>query len=519
MAIMRLGGAGPKEPPCVAEVRPVARQTRLDSRFAHIKIDAASSVPKHRQIYAALRQAILEGRLQAYDALPSTRQLAVELGVSRNTIMVAYELLLAEGYVVGRGGAGTFVARGAVRPQRKPPTVPVEPRPLSQAAEILRVWRLPELASLARPFRPSSPAFDAFPVAKWSRIVARLLRDESARWVVSEGDPQGYLPLRKAIAAHLFTVRTCDCSPDQIVIVSGSQLALFMSALLLMNHDDAVWIEEPGYPHARLTFRVRSSRVIPVPTSEAGIDIDVGKSLSADPSVIYVTPTHQWPLGFTMPVQKRLALLDFAAKTGAWIVEDDYDGDLRYDRKTYATLFGLGESHRVLHVGTFTKTMLPGLRIGFIVLPADLVDSFVAGRQILDRFPNTISQAALAEFMESGAYARHIYDMQTLYLERHQLLRERITKQLAGFLHARKAQTGTFTVTEVTGGVDDVALAAALKKEGFDSVPLSLAYAGPPAKHGLLLGHAVARPDEIRKGVNALERIASTMGSLRRSSP
>jgi len=492
----------------------VAQQTRLDSRFAHIKIDAASSVPKHRQIYAALRRAILEGRLRADDALPSTRQLASELRVSRTTALVAYELLLAEGYVVGRAGAGTFVARNAVRPRRKPPVERVEPRPLSQAADILRVWRLPELASLAHPFRPSSPAFDAFPVAKWSRIVARLVRDKSARWM-SEGDRRGYLPLRKAIAAHLFTLRTCDCSPDQIVIVSGSQLALFMCSVLLVDHDDTVWIEEPGYPHSRLTFRVRSNRVIPVPTGEAGIDIDAGKSLSPAPRAIYVTPAHQWPLGFVMPVQKRLALLEFAAKRGAWIVEDDYDGDLRYDRKTYATLFGLDESHRVLHLGTFTKTMHPGLRIGFIVLPANLVDSFVAGRQILDRYPNTISQGALAEFMESGAYARHIHDMQTLYLERHQLLRERITKQLAGFLHANKAETGTFTVTELTGGVDDVALAGALKKEGFGSVPLSVAYAGPPIRRGLLLGHAVARPEEIRKGVNALERIASTMGALK----
>ncbi len=513
-AITRLGRGRPKEPLSVAEVRPVAQQTRLEFRFSHIKIDAASLLTKHRQIYAALRRAILEGRLRADDALPSTRQLASELGVARSTVLVAYELLLAEGYVVGRAGAGTFVARNAVRPQRKPPAEHIEPRPLSQAADILRIWRLPELASLARPFRPSSPAFDAFPVAKWSRIVARLARDTNARWM-SEGDPRGYLPLREAIAAHLFTVRTCDCSPDQIVIVSGSQLALFMSALLLIDHNDAVWIEEPGYPHARLTFRVRSNRVIPVPTDDAGLDIEAGKSLSPNPRVIYVTPTHQWPLGWTMPVQKRLALLDFAAKRGAWIVEDDYDGDLRYDRKTYATLFGLGESRRVLHLGTFTKTMHPGLRIGFIVLPADLVDSFVAGRQILDRYPNTISQVALAEFMESGAYARHIYDMQTLYLERHQILHERISKQLSGFLHVKKAQTGTFTVTELTGGIDDVALAVALKKEGFDSVPLSVAYAGPPGKRGLLLGHAVARPEEIRKGVNALERIASTMGTLK----
>jgi GntR family transcriptional regulator / MocR family aminotransferase len=492
----------------------VAQQTRLDVRFSHIKIDAASPVPKHRQIYAALRHSILEGRLRGDDALPSTRQLASELGVARSTVLAAYELLLAEGYVVGRGGAGTFVARNAVRPQQKPPAERIEPRALSQAAEILRVWRLPELTSLARPFRPSSPAFDAFPAAKWSRIVSRLARDTSARWI-SEGDPRGYLPLRRAIAAHLFTVRTCDCSPDQIIVVSGSQLALFMSALLLVDHDDAVWIEEPGYPAARLTFRVRSDRVIPVPTDDAGLDIEAGKLLSPNPRMIYVTPTHQWPLGWTMPVQKRLALLDFAAKRGAWIVEDDYDGDLRYDRKSYATLFGLDESRRVLHLGTFTKTMHPGLRIGFIVLPADLIDSFVAGRQILDRYPNTISQVALAEFIESGAYARHIYDMQTLYLERHQLLHERISKQLSGFLHARKAQTGTFTVTELTGGVNDVALALALKKEGFDSVPLSVAYAGAPGEHGLLLGHAVARPEEIRKGVNALERIASTMGTLR----
>ena len=309
---------------------------------------------------------------------------------------MAYELLLAEGYVVGRGGAGTFVARNAVRPQRKPPAERIEPRPLSQAADILRVWRLPDLASLARPFRPSSPAFDAFPVVKWSRIVARLERDTSARWM-REGDPRGYLPLRKAIAAHLFTVRTCDCSPEQIVIVSGSQLALFMSAVLLIDQDDVVWIEEPGYPHARLTFRVRSDRVIPVPTDDAGLDIEAGKSLSPNPRVIYVTPTHRWPLGWTMPVQKRLALLDFAAQRGAWIIEDDYDGDLRYDRKTYATLFGLGESHRVLHLGTFTKTMHPGLRIGFIVLPAALVDSFVAGRR---------NSRSLPKYHQSGSASR-----------------------------------------------------------------------------------------------------------------
>ena len=491
----------------------MALRSRLDSRFAHIKIDAASSVPKHRQIYAALRRAILEGRLHVDDALPSTRELAMHLGVSRNTVLVAYELLLAESYVVSRGGAGTFVARSAVLPPPKPAAETVEPRPLSRTADMLRVWRLPGLAAEPRPFRPSSPAFDAFPVAKWSRLIAKLLRDKSGNWMHAS-EPLGYLPLRTAIAKHLHSVRSCDCSPDQIVIISGSQLGLFMCSMLLMDSEDSAWIEEPGYPRARITLQMRTTRVIPVPMVGASIDIEAGKALSPKPRVIYTTPTHQWPLGTTMPVQNRLALLELAAKDDVWIVEDDYDGDLRYDRKTYGTLYGLDESRRVVHLGTFTKTMHPGLRIGYMVLPTDLVDSFVAGRQILDRYPPTLSQAALAEFMESGAYARHIYEMQTLYLERHSLLCELISKRLAGFLHAREAQTGTFTVTELAGGIDDVAVADALKKEGFDSLALSVCYAGQPAKRGLLLGHAVARPEEIRKGVAALERIASKLGSL-----
>jgi GntR family transcriptional regulator/MocR family aminotransferase len=490
----------------VAGVRPVARRALLDFRFSEIRIDAASPVPKHRQVYAALRGAILDGRLRADDPLPSTRQLALKLGVARNTVMTAYELLLAEGYVVGRGGAGTFVARDAMRSEPPHQAREAEPRPLSGMADVLRVRRLPEPSSLMTPFRPSSPAFDAFPFARWSRIVARIARDGS---LTTEADPLGHLRLRKAIAQHLQTVRSCRCEPDQVIIVSGSQLGLLMCSMLLMDPEDAVWMEEPGFPDARLVFHTRTNRVIPVALDDAGIDIEVGKTLSASPRVIYVTPTHQWPLGFTMPVQRRLALLEFAAGHGTWIVEDDYDGDLRYDRRSYAALYGLDESRQVIHVGTFSKTMHPGLRVGYVVVPTDLVDAFVAARQVLDRFPNLVTQVALAEFFESGAYARHVYDMQTLYLERHQLLREKIEKQLAGFLEASVARTGTFTVTALAEGIDDAAVAAALEVEGYDSIPLSATYARPGAKHGLLLGHAVATPEQIRKGVDALERIAA----------
>jgi GntR family transcriptional regulator/MocR family aminotransferase len=486
----------------------VARASRPGFRGFEIYIDRAAAVPQHRQVYAALRDAILRGDLKADEALPSTRQLARELGVARNTIMTAYDLLLAEGYVTGRAGAGTFVSHDAVRPEPPPAPVGVEPRQLSSVAEVLRLW-LPALAPNTRAFAPSLPALDAFPFPRWSRILGRIARDRTAGWA-TERDPMGYLPLRKAIAERLAAVRSCRCEPEQIIIVPGSQLGLYMCSMLLLDANDPVWMEDPGWPSARLTFLARTNRLIPVPVDDAGIDIEAGKALSPHPRAIYVTPTHQWPLGSTMPIQRRLALIEFAAQREAWILEDDYDGDLRYDRKSYAALCGLAQSARVIHLGTFTKTMHAGLRLGYIVVPPDLVDSFVAGRQIMDRYPDTINQAALTEFIETGMYARHIYEMQALYLERHELLRERILKQLAGFLVARRAQTGTFTVTELAPGVDDVALAKAFKAEGFDSVPLSRSYTGPAGQRGLLLGHAVATPEEIRKGVDAIERIAST---------
>ena len=263
------------------EVRPVALRSRLDSRFSDICVDPESPVSKHRQVYAALRSAILEGKLEADDALPSTRELATELGVSRNTVLTAYELLSAEGFVVPRGGAGTFVAANATRIEPPAQRERIEPRPLSSAADKFRVWRVPTLPSLARPFSPSSPAFDAFPYAAWSRIAARITRHSSS-WT-PDGDPLGHLPLRKAIAQHLQLFRACSCDPDQIMVVSGSQLGLFLCSMLLVDPNDPVWIEEPGYPQARLAFRVHTERIIPVPLDDAGIDIEAGKALSPHP--------------------------------------------------------------------------------------------------------------------------------------------------------------------------------------------------------------------------------------------
>jgi GntR family transcriptional regulator/MocR family aminotransferase len=387
----------------------MAQKSQLDFRFSDLRIDPESPLPKQRQIYAALREAILDGKLNPNDVLPSTRELAGELGVSRNTVLAAYELLLAEGYIAGRGGAGTYVAQNAARHPASLPPERIEPRPLSSTAEVLLVEQLPdswESPSVARPFRPSSPAFDAFPFTTWARILTHHSRGQG-RFSVADGDTHGQLRLRRAITEHLRAARSCNCEPDQVFVTSGSQLGLFLCSMLLMDKDDAVWTEEPGFPDAHRTFRARTTRVIPVPVDSGGIDIEAGKALSPQPRVIYVTPTNQWPLGIVMPIQRRLALLQFAAERKAWIVEDDYAGDLRYDGKAYSTLQGLDEADRVIHLGTFSTTMLPGLRLGYILVPPDLVDAFAAARRIVDRYPNTLAQAGLTDFIERGLYHRH----------------------------------------------------------------------------------------------------------------
>ncbi|MBV9669587.1 MAG: PLP-dependent aminotransferase family protein [Acidobacteriales bacterium] len=481
---------------------------RLDF-ISELRIVPDPSISKHRQLYEGLRRAIADGKLSGDDELPSTRELARELGVARNTVITAYEMLLAEGYVTSRGGAGTFVAKNAADTAAQKPAASVEPRPLSGMADMFRVSRLATPTGFTRSFRPSSPSIDAFPYGTWSQTARRVLRYGERAWM-SESPPIGLRSLRKAIARHLHAFRSSPCDPDQIVITSGAQSGLFLCSMLLLDPNDAVWIEDPGYQQARLAFRARTERVIPVPLDDFGIDIETGRALSPQPRLIFTTPTHQWPLGITMSSARKRALLDFATERGAWIVEDDYDGDLRFDRSTYAALRGLDGADRVIHLGTFTKTLTPGIRIGYLVLPPDLVEAFVAGQQTVDRFPNPIAQAILAEFIEGGAYARHVYAMQTLYLERHELMRARIASKLSGFLDSKASPGGTFTVTELVGGIDDIALADAFERLGFDSLPLSRTYAGSPGKNGLLLGHAVSKPEDIRAGIDTLARIAAS---------
>ncbi|MBC5800334.1 MAG: PLP-dependent aminotransferase family protein [Candidatus Eremiobacteraeota bacterium] len=493
----------------------------FDLQVVGVALDPQSATPKHRQLYSRLREAVLGDRLHAGDALPSSRTFARELGVSRNTVLAAYEQLLAEGYLVGRAGSGTFVAADATR--ERSPKAPSEASPgasqrghaaLAPAAALLSALRmeLPYPLAAPRAFQIAATPIDVFPFAPWARLAARRLRDAPGA-LLSEREPLGYRPLREAIAAHLRNTRAVLCEADQIAVVSGAHAAIFMCAMLLVGPHDAVWMEEPGYPAARGALRLRTEHVVPVPVDAEGLDVATGLQLAPRPRLIYATPSHQFPLGATMTLRRRLDLLHAAESANAWIIEDDYDSELRYDGRPLAALQGLDRSGRVIYVGTFNKIVFQGLRIGYAVLPRELVDSFTSARYFIDEYPPALAQAVLTDFMDEGFFARYVRKARPVCAERQDCLLARVRHKLGDLVRLEPSPAGGFLVAELPDDVDDVALSFALGRRGVDVLALSPFFAGAAVRRGLLLGYAAVDLAAIRAGVDTLARVASDFGS------
>lgn len=360
-----------------------------------ISVDRSSAAPLHRQLYEGLREAILSGRLSAGALLPSTRELAAGLGVSRNTATSAYAQLLAEGYLEGRVGSGTYVARSLPDDLLRARSGPGgEPGGAGAEVALSRRGRLLAAtptttardAGPARAFRPGIPALDAFPFGLWRRLESRFWR-RPPPGLLGYGDPAGYGPLRAGISAYLRAARAVRCSPEQVIVVSGSQQALDLAARVLLDPGDAAWVEEPGYAGARAALLGAGARLVPVPVDEEGLDVAAGARLGPDARLVHVTPSHQYPLGATMSLARRLELLGWARRSGAWVLEDDYDSEYRYAGRPLEALQGLDAEGRVIYVGTFSKVLFPSLRLGYLVLPPDLVDAFAAARELTDRHP------------------------------------------------------------------------------------------------------------------------------------
>jgi GntR family transcriptional regulator / MocR family aminotransferase len=481
--------------------------------------------PLFRQIYDGVRDAILEGRLRPGTRLPATRMLAQDLGVSRSTVVLAFEHLIAEGYVSGHRGTGSFVARNLPE-ERLPRMVPGwplaekrgiasdGPRPVSRFAELVRRQALgaPLVRRAPVPFRIGEPALDAFPRKVWEQLHARRWRRGSGT-LLTYGSPVGYRPLREAIASYLGASRGVRASADQVILTRGSQQAIDLAARLLLDPGDAVWLEDPGYLAARALFQCAGARVMPVQVDDEGLDVSRGIARAPGARLAYVAPSHQFPLGVTMSLPRRLALLDWA-RSGRWILEDDYDGEFRYGGRALASLQGLDDANRVLYMGTFSKTMFPSLRLGYIVVPPDLVELFTEARTVLDHLAPSITQAVLADFIAEGHFARHLRRMRALYLERQEALAAIAARELAGLLHATPVETGMHLVGWLEDtSLDDAVISQLAFNAGIEVPPLSRYCIEPQLPPALLMGFAATSERAISGALRTLRDVLSAARS------
>jgi GntR family transcriptional regulator / MocR family aminotransferase len=482
-----------------------------------IRIDERAAEGLQRQVYAAVRRAILEGVLESGGRLPSSRALAADLRVSRTTTLLAYEQLIAEGYLETRRGAGTYVA-GELPDhplQLTSPRRPVRTKhpQLSRRGVALATTPSParRLDGPPRAFRLGVPALDRFPLRLWSQLVSRRMRSMTVGQL-GYNDSAGYLDLRKAIAEHVQAARGTTCAADQVFVVTGAQRGLQSICSLLLDPGDRVWLEEPGYPGARSAFTQASARIVPVRVDSQGLDVAEATRNAPDARMAYVTPSNQFPLGVPMSLMRRLALLKWATKAGAWIVEDDYDSEFRYASRPLQCLHGLDEDGRVIYVGTFAKSIFPAMRLGFVIVPVDLAHHMHAARRAADMHPPFLEQMALADFIRDGHYATHLRRMRSAYRERLEALEAAAKEFCDGALRLRPIQTGLHAVADLDG-VDEECVADEARERGVEVAPLATYFVGRRTGNALLLGFASTPPDVLRRG---MERLADAIAAARR---
>jgi GntR family transcriptional regulator/MocR family aminotransferase len=474
-----------------------------------IVIDRDEAKPLHRQVYDGYREAILRGDLAPGQKIPSSRELASEIQVSRFPVLHAYAQLLAEGYFESQVGAGTFVSstlpeqmmsseQGAQYPEQDPSGYrPVAKRnrlyPKFPRDSHLRGWGA---------FGLHQPAFDQFPFQVWSGLVNRHSRNPCSN-SLQRIDPMGSPRFRQVICSYLRTARSVKCDPEQIMIVSGSQQALDITARVLLDPGDGVLVEEPGYHLQKTLLAAAGCRLKLVPVDQQGMDL-TGVAKYKGAKAAFVTPSHQFPLGSTMSATRRLLLLNWAQSAGAWIIEDDYDSEYRFDTRPIASLQGLDVNSRVIYIGTFSKMLFPSMRIGYVVIPRDLVHLFEAVRFATDIFPPYLYQEVLADFMELGHLARYIRKMRQIYGERRNALVESIRAEFGNFLEVHGASAGMHVSVTLPEGFNDQEISGRAAKERLLLWPLSRHYEGKKPRHGFVLGFGSTPTEQISSAVKRM---------------
>jgi GntR family transcriptional regulator/MocR family aminotransferase len=473
-----------------------------------VTLDRRVAVPLQTQLYRALREAILQGRLRPGLRLPATRVLARDLRIARNTVVAVFEQLVAEGYLEARVGSGTVVAQLApetllhAQPATKRPSAGEKPQ-LSRRGVALAAVRRASPVTPSRAFQVGLPAVDHFPIDLWARLLARRVRTPT-RSALGYDYAAGYPPLCEAVAQYLGAARGVVCRPEQVIVVAGAQAGLDLACRLLLDPGDAAWIEEPGYVGARGALLAASATLVPVPVDDEGLDVAAGARRAPRARLAYTSPSHQLPLGVTTSLARRLQLLDWATRAGAWILEDDYDSEYRYGGRPLAAMQGIDATGHVIYVGTFSKTLFPALRVGYLVVPPSLVEPFSVAMRHTGHSAPVAVQAALADFIADGYFAAHVRRMRVLYATRQARLLRAAKKHLAGLVDMRPAEAGMHLVAELPAGVDDVALTARALDAGVVVRPLSSHYLERADRSGLLLGYAGVAERDIDRGVEQL---------------
>ncbi len=484
-----------------------------------ISIARDSDVPLHKQVFEEIRQTILSGRLVTGAPLPSSRMLARELAVSRNTVLTAYDMLASEGYTDAARGSSTRVS--AVLPEmlqyadashERAHTLNRRPK-LSSLVDRLPVrYKRSEQGITA--FQYGVPELRDFPFTQWNRLLNRFWR-HPPREVMMVGDPAGYLPLRRSIAAYLRAFRAVNCHEDQVIVTSGAQQGLTLASRVLLDPSDTIWLEDPGYPGLRQAVEGAGAKSVGIPVDDEGLSVEAGLKLAPNARAAAVTPSHQYPLGVTMSLGRRLALLDWADRYDGWIIEDDYDSEFRYAGRPLSAMQGLDRSGRVIYVGTFSKIMFPTLRIGYLVVPPDLVDPFLRVRRAIDDHPPITAQPALAAFVEEGHFASHIRRMRALYGERQQILLAALQEHLTGALEFASSEAGMHLCCGLSPALSamttDSHIAKMAGAANVVTMPLSEFHTSTPARAGLALGYAGFDEKQINTGAQKLARVMDTI--------
>lgn len=493
------------------------KHSQLETVKAWLNHPAHSAMPLHARIQRAIRQLIVDGILSRGKPLPASRTLSKSLGVSRDTVEAAYAQLHAEGFIDRRVGSGSFVAQITefspghrrsgrdIKSKNQPPELSRRGNAMFQSGGVREILT-------PRPFAPGIPDTRNFPLALWERLQRQILKEIGTQTLL-HGDPQGVEPLRRAIADYINLERGARATADRVLILTSSQQALTLCANVLLDPGECIYIEDPAYYGARKAFDVAGLNCVPVPLDQQGLKTE---TILNDPSparAVFLTPSHQFPTGATLALDRRLALIEWANRNRCWIIEDDYDSEFHYAGKPTACMQGLDQRDRTIYIGTFTKSLFPGLRIGCAVLPPQLIKPMTTARTLLDGHTASISQYTLARFIEGGHFGAYIRMMRSIYAQRLEMLAQLVRKYLAGFVEPRVPVGGLQMPCILTCNISEQAVLEAARRSDIELLGLSALYAKDEGEAGFLLGFAAYTPAELENAIRKLEKIFQTLKS------